>query len=96
MGSCVVGDSATIAGWGATSENGPSSATLLKLTVPVLSNAECNAPSAYDGAISDNMICAGYLNQSGKDSCQGDSGGPLVVTKSGKKILVGVASWGQG
>lgn len=25
------------------------------------------------------MICAGLLQEGGKDACQGDSGGPLAV-----------------
>ncbi len=36
--------------------------------VPVVSNSNCD--DAYGGTITSNMICAGLLNQGGKDSCQ--------------------------
>ena len=38
------------------------------------------------------MICAGYLEEGGKDSCQNDSDGPLAVDEK----LIGVVSWGAG
>lgn len=41
----------------------------------------------------DVMLCAGALEQGGRDACQGDSGGPLI-DKDAK--LVGVVSWGVG
>ena len=93
MDSVSVGQNVVVAGWGATSEGGSGSAKLLKLTVPVLSNSDCL--TAYTG-ITNNMVCAGYLNQSGKDSCQGDSGGPLTIGTGSTARLVGVVSWGQG
>lgn len=90
------GDIATITGWGYTSEGGSGSDALLEVSVPIVSNAICNAPISYDGAITDNMLCAG-LPSGGKDSCQGDSGGPLVVPNgSGGWLQAGVVSWGTG
>lgn len=79
----------TVAGWGTTSENGSVSNTLMKVNVPMVSNSICN--KAYQGQITDRMICAGYAN-GGKDSCQGDSGGPLIYNNT----LAGVVSWGEG
>ena len=38
------------------------------------------------------MICAGYMEEGGKDSCQNDGGGPLAVDEK----LIGVVSWGAG
>jgi len=93
MASVNVGQSVVVAGWGATSEGGSGSDQLLKLTVPVLSNSDCL--TAYSG-ITNSMVCAGYLTQSGKDSCQGDSGGPLTIGTGTTARLVGVVSWGQG
>ncbi|XP_067003046.2 trypsin-1 [Anabrus simplex] len=83
------GTNSVVTGWGSTSEGGWSASTLQQVTVPVVSNSECN--SAYGGGITDRMICAGYT-AGGKDACQGDSGGPLVA--NGK--LQGIVSWGYG
>lgn len=87
------GTQSVITGWGATREGGPQSDMLNEVTVPVVSQAECNA--SYEGEISDYMICAG-LPEGGKDSCQGDSGGPMVAFKDGLWYLIGVVSWGTG
>lgn len=57
-------------GWGATSQGGSTSSTLRQVTVPVLSNSECNSRSKYQGKITRNMMCAGLLSTGGKDSCQ--------------------------
>ena len=96
MGETVLGDFVTAIGWGYTNENGPLSNSLLKITVPVLQNSECNVHDAYNGKVTSNMLCAGYLGLAGYDSCQGDSGGPLTVNTGEKAILVGIASWGEG
>lgn len=85
------------AGWGTTSEGSYSLPRLLnKVEVPLVTNKACNASNAYNGDITDRMICAGLV-QGGKDSCQGDSGGPLFVKQtSGDFLLIGVVSWGEG
>jgi secreted trypsin-like serine protease len=91
------GTVSTVTGWGATSEEDwAGSDALLEVEVPIVSNATCNAPSSYDGAVTTNMLCAG-LNAGGKDSCWGDSGGPLIVPDgSGGWLQAGVVSWGYG
>jgi trypsin len=88
---------ATTAGWGALKESDRGLPDLLqKVNVPLVSQTACNAKTAYDGEITNTMLCAGYKT-GGKDSCQGDSGGPLVVKNaSGETVLAGVVSWGQG
>ena len=62
--------------------------------VPVISNDDCN--DAYDGDITEAMICAGHLGIGGKDACTGDSGGPLVCVYGGKGVITGVVSFGSG
>jgi len=90
------GTVSTVTGWGLTSVNGNPSNVLLEVDVPIVSNAICNAPSSYNGAVTDNMLCAG-LAAGGKDSCQGDSGGPLIVSDgNGGWLQAGVVSWGYG
>jgi secreted trypsin-like serine protease len=84
-----------VTGWGATTEGGDVSSTLLKATVPLADIAACNAPGAYNGSIKEGMMCAGY-REGGTDSCQGDSGGPLVWRTADGPLLVGVVSWGDG
>ena len=96
LGAIKLGDFVTAVGWGYTNEYGPLSNTLLKITVPVLPNTDCNVHDAYNGKITSNMLCAGYLGLSGYDSCQGDSGGPLTVGTGKNATLVGIASWGEG
>lgn len=84
-------------GWGTTQQGSSTLPRLLnKVEVPLVTTKDCNAPAAYDGDITDRMICAGLV-KGGKDSCQGDSGGPLFVKQtSGDFLLIGVVSWGQG
>ena len=90
------GDTVLITGWGYTKENGEVSPKLQRATVPVVDRKTCNAQGAYDGAITDNMLCAGH-QEGGVDSCQGDSGGPLAVkVDDDVYALAGVVSWGEG
>ncbi|XP_012144579.1 uncharacterized protein LOC100879380 isoform X10 [Megachile rotundata] len=63
--------------------------------VPLLDQSVCRAEHIYGmGAISDGMVCAGYLDE-GIDSCDGDSGGPLACYHNGAFTLYGITSWGQ-
>lgn len=89
------GASLTTSGFGYTKEGGEVSATLNYVDIPFVTTEECNAPLSYDGAITDDMICAG-LTDGGKDSCQGDSGGPLIANASTSPVLAGIVSWGEG
>lgn len=84
-------------GWGTISEGSYTLPKILqKVEIPLVSTEDCNTSTAYNGDITDRMICAGLKN-GGKDSCQGDSGGPLFTREaSGDFTLVGVVSWGEG
>ncbi|KAM0337993.1 hypothetical protein ACHAPU_011470 [Fusarium lateritium] len=88
----AAGSTATVAGWGATSEGGTSSpVNLLKVSVPVVSRATCRQQYGTS-AITEQMFCAGVAS-GGKDSCQGDSGGPVVDSSN---AVIGAVSWGNG
>ena len=82
-----------VTGWGAIYENGPGSAILQEVAVPIITNQTCNV--SYGDTISSNMFCAGFA-EGGKDACQGDSGGPLSVPSGEGWKQAGIISWGTG
>ncbi|KYN35464.1 Transmembrane protease serine 9, partial [Trachymyrmex septentrionalis] len=87
---------AIVSGWGTLKEDGKPSCLLQEVEVPVMSLQACRNTSYSARMISENMLCAGYL-EGQKDSCQGDSGGPLITEREDKKYeLIGVVSWGNG
>ena len=50
-----------------------------KTELPWIEKDECEQKSYYQqGRLTDNMMCAGYIEEGGKSTCQGDSGGPLL------------------
>lgn len=83
-----------IAGWGNMKRDNETPVypdNLREALVPLIDYDTCNSPDIYDGDITKNMLCAGYMDGR-RDGCQGDSGGPLIVDH----ILVGIVSWGNG
>lgn len=48
--------------------------------------------NAVVDAVDDQLL---QIGGNGKDTCQGDSGGPALTTIGGKKVIVGVTSFGQ-
>lgn len=87
--SAAVGSLSQVSGWGATCESCGISSILQYVMIPIISNNECNI--AYQGSVTDGMLCAAYPEGS-KDACNGDSGGPL----SYDNVLEGIVSWGTG
>ncbi|XP_073698306.1 trypsin-2 [Garra rufa] len=83
-----------VTGWGTLQSGGQAANILQEVTIPIVSNSDCD--DAYSGGITDNMICAGLLNEGGKDSCQGDSGGPMVIRNNSLWIQFGIVSFGIG
>jgi secreted trypsin-like serine protease len=90
------GQNSLVSGWGNTSPGSGASNLLMQATLPIATNAACDAAPNLVRDLFADEICAGFLNgQSG--GCHGDSGGPLSVERApGVRELVGVVSWGQG
>lgn len=84
----------SVTGWGLTRE-GDQSEVLQAADVAMVSTATCRDSDFPATSITDNMICAGFVD-GGIDACAGDSGGPLVVRDglSGYR-LAGITSWGE-
>ncbi|XP_074833190.1 transmembrane protease serine 4 isoform X2 [Carettochelys insculpta] len=83
-----------VTGWGYTKQDGALSESLQQAPVELIDRNTCNADDAYQGDVSEEMICAGVL-EGGVDTCQGDSGGPLMYNP-GHWQAVGIVSWGRG
>ncbi len=99
-----------IAGWGSTSDGclpatpGCLPAILQHTAggVPLLDDTVCQGGGSYGAAFqAATMVCAGgyptappSVPDRANDTCQGDSGGPLAVDLSGRRVVVGVTSWG--
>ena len=64
---------------------------LQEVGVNIMSGEEC--VNKYNKKeITDNMLCA---QSPGADACYGDSGGPMTIMSRGRRVLVGVVSWGR-
>ncbi|CAF4862646.1 unnamed protein product [Pieris macdunnoughi] len=94
------GTTVNAVGWGTTSSGGRPSEQLRDVDLKVINQNICaeryaalkKQPGFEDWPdITGTMLCAGVLDEGGKDTCQGDSGGPLLHKKD---ILVGITSWG--
>ncbi|KAG5895996.1 hypothetical protein JTB14_007564 [Gonioctena quinquepunctata] len=93
-----LGHSLIVAGWGALYFDGPTSSTLQLVELPVVNQDYCEQSFGNETVISDNIICAGYVDKTIKDNCQGDSGGPLMYSEREGKVLryyqIGIVSYG--
>jgi len=89
-------------GWGTMDIAGSKHSNKLKQEYAQLwSNEECDGADAYDGWITDDMICAGFhlTGNEDEEKCgslgYGDSGGPLVCRDAeGRWTHLGATSWG--
>lgn len=99
-----------VAGWGATEEGnqnfcfilyffiivGSKSMVLRKVTIPVMSQEECQILYHDLKPITKKQICAGADH--GRDSCSGDSGSPLkridLINGSPRYVQYGIVSFG--
>ena len=70
-----VGEKLTVSGWGKNESNGYLPRVLHSVDVPFVPNTVCHKKYGID--ITDQMMCAGNIEDGGVDSCQGDSGGKL-------------------
>jgi secreted trypsin-like serine protease len=88
-----VGETATVSGWGRVTNTGATSAVLRVATVPVITNAQCQAVFGSTTVVA-STICTHTTH--GQGSCNGDSGGPLTVPRTGdnRPIQIGVVSFG--
>ncbi|XP_060922701.1 coagulation factor X [Limanda limanda] len=82
-----------VSGFGRTSERGPASTILQRLSLPFVDRLTCIESTRF--RISTRMFCAGY-DTIDKDSCQGDSGGPHVTPYGDTYFVTGIVSWGEG
>ncbi|CAG2064870.1 unnamed protein product [Timema podura] len=83
------GTRCTVTGWGLISDEfGDYPDILQAVEVPVIEFLDC----AEIYSLLEGQMCAGYLEEGGKDACSGDSGGPLVCSG----FLTGIVSGGDG
>ncbi len=92
-----------LAGWGQTDDPDNRFPVLLReTTVPAMSGGECRdalveAREVFDPSLPSyhtSYLCTGPIGTGGRGPCYGDSGGPLVWETGGRKVLVGIVSWG--
>jgi secreted trypsin-like serine protease len=88
----AAGSTVTVAGWGDTLPTMGLFATnqLQQVDLQVVSDDQCGQTNL--GFDAPTGVCAAALL---KDSCQGDSGGPLWAVKAGRRVQLGVVSYGQ-
>ncbi len=89
--SSLEGYTARVLGWGALASGGEYPDILQQADMPIIGNALC--ATSYPGAITDEMLCAGF-SEGGKASCLGDSGGPLLIRLGNQFVQAGIVSWG--
>ncbi|HYT38193.1 MAG TPA: trypsin-like serine protease [Acidimicrobiia bacterium] len=91
------GDTATVVGWGVTSETAAAATDEQRAArLPIQPDAVMTAAGAYgDSFLPSDMIGAGPV-EGGSDACFGDSGGPLLVGRGSTVRQIGIVSFGLG
>tara|TARA_B110001452_G_scaffold79089_1_gene64552 strand:+ start:2043 stop:3227 length:1185 start_codon:yes stop_codon:yes gene_type:complete len=84
-------DSAYVVGHGSNGIYAPQSTRLQMAHVHLHSKAFCDERFGRYGPLAYSSGCADYKIY---DACLGDSGSPLVLTRHGRKVVVGIVSWG--
>ena len=87
----------TVTGWGSMGNRDPGYTRYLQSAqMPIIPIQECIRPQVYGpNKLKEGMFCAGFLD-GGIDTCQGDSGGGMVCEVRGRKMVMGLTSWGLG
>lgn len=97
------GTALDVAGWGQSDAPGdPYPSRLREVSVPAMSPTECREALSeaqqvlYEGLPSyhTSHLCTGPIGVGGRGPCYGDSGGPLAWETGGRRVLVGIVSWG--
>lgn len=89
----------TTVGWGSTRDGSEvQQRRLRKVSVPFVADGTCGELYGQAGyeLVPSEMLCAGDVENGGKDACQGDSGGPLLRRDEDHWVQVGIVSWGVG
>ena len=91
------GELLRIAGWGITAvgDSMEINGEMKVVTLPAVAKAVCNAPEGYGGAVTDDQLCAGFI-EGGEDACQGFSGSAAIHVTDAVPALAGLAAWGYG
>ena len=86
----IVGQNATVLGWGMINDSGDFAESLRGTEVEILPNKACND---LFGIMTENMMCTSGAE--GRGTCFGDSGGPAIVKQpDGSWVQVGIAAFG--
>lgn len=90
-----VGFTCVLSGWGRTSASNTLPDALQKVSIDVITTAECDSRmAAVAGADCTDAHIAVFDPALQKGSCNGDSGGPMNCPLSGEFVVAGVTSWG--
>lgn len=84
------GTYAIVSGWGSLDYTSGPVEILQSVAIPVVDNDICREAYRERHLVTDGMMCAGYMEEGGRDVCEHDAGGPLVIDG----VLHGIISWG--